>query len=132
MACCWSHQLQLALGEPAALLPAWRHNCTARGVPESQCGLPAAHVPLELQPGPSAKLHKQQPPVPKFALGGLQLSHRGAVGAEEPSFQDVEGSMPYADACLRETLRLYPPIPQASREATRDLVLGGALYMLPA
>ena len=33
--------------------------------------------------------------------------------------------MPYADACLRESLRLYPSAAVGNREAQQDCILGG-------
>lgn len=42
----------------------------------------------------------------------------------DPLFEDL-GQFPYADACLRETLRLFPPGAVGLREAARDMVLGG-------
>ena len=44
--------------------------------------------------------------------------------AGDPLFEDL-GQFPYADACLRETLRLFPPGAVGLREAARDMVLGG-------
>ena len=42
----------------------------------------------------------------------------------EPDYEALQG-MAYADAVVRETLRLFPTGAVAIREATRDMVLGG-------
>ena len=34
-------------------------------------------------------------------------------------------SLPYMDAVLRESLRLFPPLPVALRDAAKDQVIGG-------
>ena len=34
-------------------------------------------------------------------------------------------SLPYMDAVLRESLRLFPPLPVALRDAAKDQVVGG-------
>lgn len=43
-------------------------------------------------------------------------------GREELGFEEVM-SLPYLDAIVRETLRLYPPVPVVTRETTEDAVL---------
>lgn len=39
---------------------------------------------------------------------------------KEPTFEDYQNHLPYLDACLRETLRLYPGLPYMERVATKD------------
>ena len=38
---------------------------------------------------------------------------------DNPTMDDLNG-LPYMDAVVRETLRLYPPIPRLLREARKD------------
>ena len=43
----------------------------------------------------------------------------------DPSYADLD-KLPYADACLREALRLFPPGASGAREAAEDQIVGGA------
>lgn len=45
-----------------------------------------------------------------------------AVPTETPTMDELM-ALPYLDCVLRETLRLYPPVPQVSRQATKDDVI---------
>ena len=53
-----------------------------------------------------------------------QLRAEVDMQPREPEYEMLEG-MAYTDACIRETLRLFPTGAVAIREATRDMVLGG-------
>jgi cytochrome P450 len=41
------------------------------------------------------------------------------LSTDDPSMDDLNG-LPYLDAVVRETLRLYPPVPFVPREAMKD------------
>ena len=41
------------------------------------------------------------------------------VSTDNPTMDDLNG-LPYLDAVVRETLRLYPPVPNVLRAATKD------------
>ena len=41
------------------------------------------------------------------------------VPTDNPTMDDLNG-LPYLDAVVRETLRLYPPIPSSARAAKKD------------
>ena len=71
------------------------------------------------QPGAEPRT---QGPGSRTQGAGIQFPH---CAAEEPTLDSLE-QMPYADACLRESLRLYPSAATGNREAQRDMILGGA------
>ncbi|KAK3735739.1 hypothetical protein RRG08_024534 [Elysia crispata] len=50
------------------------------------------------------------------------------VGGRTPSSEDLQ-RMPFLKACVKETLRLFPPIPINARSTTEDCSLGG--YHIP-
>ena len=53
-----------------------------------------------------------------------------AMGSDqEISYEDLHG-LPYLDACVSETLRMYPPLTRLEREAEEDLMLGDARIRL--
>ena len=41
------------------------------------------------------------------------------ISTDNPTMDDLNG-LPYMDAVVRETLRLYPPLPSVLREARKD------------
>ena len=47
-----------------------------------------------------------------------------------PSFGDLEEKLPYMDACLKESLRLYPPGHVHIRESESDTILEGSFSCL--
>ncbi len=53
----------------------------------------------------------------------------GVLGHRSPSFDDV-ARLPYAEAVVTESMRLYPPIYALGREPINDCVIGG--YDIPA
>jgi len=42
-----------------------------------------------------------------------------SISTDNPTMDDLNG-LPYMDAVVRETLRLYPPVPSVVREASKD------------
>lgn len=69
------------------------------------------------------------------ALEKLSEEVTGVLGGRSPTFEDLP-RLPYADAVVRETLRLYPPAWAIGREAARpcriadlDLVPGDQLWL---
>ena len=44
---------------------------------------------------------------------------------DSPNYASLQEDFPYTDAVLRETLRLFPPITAAIREANKDVNLAG-------
>jgi cytochrome P450 len=59
------------------------------------------------------------------ARGRLE-AELGAVLAGEPASPEHVGVLPYTQAIVNETLRLYPPAYITGREAIRDTTIGGA------
>ena len=49
---------------------------------------------------------------------------RRLPAADEPTLDSLE-QMPYTEACLKESLRLYPSAAVGSRECQQDCILGG-------
>ena len=41
------------------------------------------------------------------------------ISTDNPTMDDLNG-LPYMDAVVRETLRLYPPVPSIQRQAEKD------------
>ena len=41
------------------------------------------------------------------------------ISTDNPTMDDLNG-LPFMDAVVRETLRLYPPVPSIQREAKKD------------
>lgn len=73
-----------------------------------------AWVSLAQHPEVEAKLHAELDKV---------------LGAELPRLEHVR-QLPYTDMVIKETLRLYPPIPEFGRQALEDVQLGD--YLVPA
>ncbi|KAH8119691.1 cytochrome P450 [Phellopilus nigrolimitatus] len=61
----------------------------------------------------------------------LRAEVRAARAAQGDLPYDVLMGLPYLDAICRETLRVFPPVPQVVRTTRRDVVLP-LLYPLPA
>eukprot|EP00045_Choanoeca_perplexa_P017028 m.238849 g.238849 ORF g.238849 m.238849 type:complete len:517 (+) comp17431_c0_seq1:141-1691(+) len=47
-----------------------------------------------------------------------------AFGADEPSYEDVQTKVPYLTACMKEALRMFPPVPGVGRVLEQPLDLG--------
>ena len=62
------------------------------------------------------------------AQGRLVAEVDDVVGGRTPSSEDLQ-RMPFLKACVKETLRLFPPIPINARTTTEDCTLGG--YFVP-
>ena len=73
-----------------------------------------AWVSLAQHPEVEAKLHAELDTV---------------LGDELPRLEHVR-RLPYTDMVMKETMRLYPPIPEFGRQATEDVQLGD--YAVPA
>lgn len=63
-------------------------------------------------------LLSQNPQVEEKLLAELET----VLGGREPTFVDLK-SMKYLDFCIKETLRLYPPVPYNGKSVANDLVL---------
>lgn len=74
-------------------------------------------------------------PAPVFLLNkvaGSGLSQEKLIAEVDalgdgfaPNHTDLEEKLPYMDAVLKETLRLFPPAHTLTREAERDMTIGG-------
>ena len=47
-----------------------------------------------------------------------------------PTFADLEEKLPYLDAVLKESIRLYPPGHLVIREAETDMIVEGTTFSL--
>jgi cytochrome P450 len=54
----------------------------------------------------------------------LAAEWRAVLGGRTPTADDL-GKLPYTDAVITESMRVYPPVYLIGREATTDLELGG-------
>nr|KAG5712401.1 hypothetical protein BaRGS_023980 [Batillaria attramentaria] len=54
---------------------------------------------------------------------------REKLGDAEPTYENV-ASLPYLDAAIHETLRLFPPVPTINRQAAETITLRG--FTIPA
>ena len=54
---------------------------------------------------------------------------REVLDGRSPTVADVRG-LRYAEAVIKESMRLYPPIPVVARRANRDVEIGG--YLVPS
>ena len=60
--------------------------------------------------------------------GRLQDELASVLGERDPTLHDLE-KLPYLDAVLRESMRLYPPAYVIGREALHDVTIGG--FIIP-
>ncbi|KAG8890003.1 hypothetical protein FRB98_001438 [Tulasnella sp. 332] len=51
------------------------------------------------------------------------LSYESSSGGAEPTYEDYVNQMPFLDACIKEMLRLFPPVEHSERVAIKDDVL---------
>lgn len=51
------------------------------------------------------------------------------IGKRAVTVEDM-GKLPYVDACLRETLRLYPTAPAFTVTAKGDQIIGDGKYLI--
>lgn len=51
------------------------------------------------------------------------LSFGSSSGGVEPTYDDYLNQMPFLDACVKETLRLWPALETGEREATKEDIL---------
>ena len=54
---------------------------------------------------------------------------REVLDGRSPTVTDVSG-LRYTEAVIKESMRLYPPVPVVARRATRDVEIGG--YLVPS
>ncbi|KAJ3256099.1 hypothetical protein HDU77_003270 [Chytriomyces hyalinus] len=62
-------------------------------------------------------------------LDSLLKEINSTSNGERPTYEQIKNGMPYAKAVMRETMRLYPPVPLNIKQANTDITLPDGTFV---